>query len=332
MQPSPATPDAPDAPAPGPGLQAARAALVVLAGGVLAFGARGAWGQAQDGHALVPLATLAGTLGLAALLAAAGLAPARVARLARAPGLVRPAGLLAFVLVSFTLFFIYGVGALVDTAGTLEQLSAGQGLGSVQGVTRSGILLSLSVNFVLFTVPVLLWAAWAERRPGRGAFRWTLGEGRVPASVLWGLLSVLLVFWFLLAAGLATRALGGGDVPNERAQAIGSALDVPSALLVAALTGIGEEVFFRGFLLKKLGNGPQAVLFGLAHLNYVQALEVGITAALGYLFGRTAQRTGSIVGPIVGHAAFNAISLLLILYKGSAGFPAGLALLALRPF
>ncbi|MCA1812782.1 MAG: CPBP family intramembrane metalloprotease [Halobacteriales archaeon] len=334
MDPQLAAPQEQPLPAPrNAGFAGARVCLLLLGLGGLGFGVSSAWSQHQQGHTLSPLATLAGALGLFVLLAAAALAPDRVARIARAPGMLRPGGLFAFALVSFTLFFVFGLGALLDTAMTLEELASGRSLSATQDVSRAGLLISLGINFLLFTVPVLLWASFAELRKGKEAFRWAgLTRHGTPASVLWALVSVALVFWVLIAAGLLSHAFGSGDVQNDRAEAIAEQLDVPTALLVAALTGIGEELFFRGFLLKKLGNGPQAVLFGLAHLNYVQVLEVTITAAMGYLFGRTVKRTGSVVGPILGHATFNAISLLIILYKGSTGFPAWLAWLPLRPF
>jgi membrane protease YdiL (CAAX protease family) len=305
-------------------LLAARAALALAALLAAAMGALGALSLAGRGHVLAALALATSVAGLAALLLAGAAAPRRMAQLARAPGLARPAGLAGFAVVAITLFYVFGFGALVDTAETLEDLAThGGGLSQAFEVSRGELLASLLVNFALFTVPVALWAVAAERLRGKEVPAW-LGLRRAGArgSLLWAAMAVLLVFWFLIAAGLVLHALGQGEVANERAEAIGRSLDVPTALLVAALTGVGEEVFFRGFLLKKLGNLPQAVLFGLAHLNYLQALEVGVTAALGYMFGRAVQRTGNLWGPVVGHAAFNAVSLLIILFKAGGAFPA----------
>lgn len=312
-------PLAPPAGAPAVGLVPARASPgLAAARGLLASAGVGIAALALLDAAATGLAAASGLAGLLALLAlaaallAAALRPAELARRLRAPGLPTPAGLAAFALVAFALYLVFGVGTIVDTARLLELVLAGRSTEEVLGsIDRRRLLLNVAVNFLVFTVPVVAWVAAAEGR-GRGALARWLGLTRdgARASLAWAAISVLLVFWFLVAVGLGSRALGAGEPENERALAIARSLDVPLAVLVSALTGLGEEVFFRGLLLRKIGNAPQAALFGLAHLNYLQALEVAVTAALGFLFGRVVERTRSLWGPVVAHAAFNAVILV----------------------
>lgn len=314
-------PEVPAAPvpmpeAPAPPATAARAVLAALALALVGFSA---YLLVERGFALTVLsiAGLTTRLALAGLLLGLALWPAAAARLLRAPRLATPGGLAAAALVAGALYFVFGLGTVVETARLLEEAGSGGGLADLE-IDRTSLLLSLGINFLVFTIPALAWAAWAEGWTGPRAYAW-LGLRRegLKWSVAWSLLGVLVVFWFLVLAGITARLLGGGEVENPRAEAIAASLDVPSALLVAALTGIGEEVFFRGWLQRKVGNVPQAVLFGLAHLNYLQVLEVGVTALLGYAFGRSVEKTGNLWGPILGHAAFNATSLLLLIAKSN---------------
>lgn len=290
-------------------LGAAGAAIIVLA-------ARSLWGDLPAPTASDLVRFLAGVaLGLMFLAAAA--APHRAAALLRAPTLATPGGLAALALAAIALYVVFGLGTFSETARLLEELQAGKTPEQlVADFDRVTLLVNLTLNFVVFLAPALVWAAAAEGQGKEGALAW-LGLRREGWrwSVAWSLMAVLLVFWFLVLTGLTAKLLGQGEVPNERAEAIARNLDLPSALLVALLTGIGEEVFFRGFLQRKVGNLGQALLFGLAHLNYLQWLEVAVTAALGYGWGRTRERTGNLVGPIVGHAAFNFTSITILLAK-----------------
>jgi membrane protease YdiL (CAAX protease family) len=257
---------------------------------------------------------LVALVGLAAMLLALAAVPHAIAGKCGAPRLATPGGLAAATLVALALFFVFGIGTLVSTASIIDHPEQDQQLDQVT------LLVSLAINMVVFILPAAAWASSAEGERGARAWAW-LGLRRRGAtwSLIWAGLAVLLVFWLLIAAGLAVKSLGGQDLENQRAEAIAKALSAPAVPLVAAMTGVGEEIFFRGFLLKKVGNVPQAVLFGLAHLNYLAPLEVGVTAALGYGFGRTVKRTGSLWGPIVGHALFNAVSLFIVLYRTAPG-------------
>lgn len=323
-----AAPAAPTAPAtPPPPVAAPRSALparATLAAFALAILALSGYLLWDRGFVLTlqGIAGLSARLALAAVLLALARWPAQAARVVRAPFLATPQGLAAAALAAGALYFVFGLGTVVETARLVEEVQAGTPAADLPGtINRADLLFSLALNMLIFTVPALLWASWAEGRPGPGAFAW-LGLRRegLAWSAGWSLIAVLVVFWLLVLFGLVSRLLGQGEVANPRAEAIAASLDVPSALLVAIMTGIGEEVFFRGLLQRKVGNVPQALLFGLAHLNYLQFLEVGVTALLGYGFGRAVQKTGNLWGPVLGHAAFNAASLLLILGKSNGWF------------
>lgn len=84
------------------------------------------------------------------------------------------------------------------------------------------------------------------------------------------------------------------------------------ALVVSVFAGVFEEIAYRGYLMAWFGVwlGPwgalaaSSILFGLAHL-YQGRLGVLVTAVLGALFGWIYLETGSLLLPILLHAALD---------------------------
>jgi membrane protease YdiL (CAAX protease family) len=83
------------------------------------------------------------------------------------------------------------------------------------------------------------------------------------------------------------------------------------ALLVAALSGLGEEILFRGVLQSVLGLWLTSAVFGLLHIGpsrhlWPWALMAG---AAGLIFGLMAGITGDLIAPILAHATINFLNL-----------------------
>lgn len=82
-------------------------------------------------------------------------------------------------------------------------------------------------------------------------------------------------------------------------------------LVLAALSGVAEELLFRGLLQPLIGLVLQALAFGVVHQmrgpsRWVWAIWAGLVGlGLGALF----QLTGSIWGPVLAHALINAVNL-----------------------
>ena len=127
--------------------------------------------------------------------------------------------------------------------------------------------------------------------------------------------------------GAALR-LCGVELAQTAASAPDSGLFLPMLLQSALLAPICEELFFRGYLMgafARAGRGKAAaaaaLLFAAAH---------GVDAAFlprflfGCLLGEMAQRTGSILAPMLMHGCYNA-AVLLVSFSGLK--PAGNSLL-----
>ncbi len=140
-----------------------------------------------------------------------------------------------------------------------------------------------------------------------------------------------------LGVGLATVAATGvlekhaqwaRDLSGEFRKILGR-LSPGQVLVFALASGIGEEVFFRGFLqqaLSDLAFGGEAtgwalglvvssVIFGMLHVGPDRSKFLPWTImalVLGVAFGALYLYTGNILGPIIAHFTINFLNLLRI--------------------
>lgn len=174
---------------------------------------------------------------------------------------------------------------------------------------------------LLLVLPVAWWALTARGRLDFATWiglhmpRWRVNRRRTVAAVLaWVLVST--------ASIMLLRSLGE-DVAASRFAGMGLAGVVPVTLHALVQTGLSEEIFFRGFLGKRLiagfgfaiGNVVQAVVFGLVHVGFFAssatptrlALIGVITAANAWIMGWINERCagGSIVPSWMLHSTVN---------------------------
>lgn len=132
--------------------------------------------------------------------------------------------------------------------------------------------------------------------------------------------------WVLvsLASIMLIGSLGEG-VAASRFRGSGLAGVVPVILHAVIQTGLSEEIFFRGFLSKRLiarfgfavGNAVQAVLFGIVHVALFASsvsplplvLIAVVTAASGWIMGWINEEcaSGSILPSWMLHSAANLV-------------------------
>jgi membrane protease YdiL (CAAX protease family) len=91
---------------------------------------------------------------------------------------------------------------------------------------------------------------------------------------------------------------------------------IPEILLLAGASGIGEELFFRGWLQSETGIVVASLLFGAAHVWGRKALPYGLYAAgMGLVLGGLFAHTGpGLWAPILAHVVNNLVGLLALAY------------------
>jgi membrane protease YdiL (CAAX protease family) len=88
-------------------------------------------------------------------------------------------------------------------------------------------------------------------------------------------------------------------------------LTLGQILVIAGLSSLGEELFFRGLLVPIVGVVPPALFFGLIHQMKGPSRWVwaGWATVVGLMLGAVFALTGSLVGPLLAHAIVNAANL-----------------------
>ncbi|TGK28779.1 CPBP family intramembrane metalloprotease [Leptospira gomenensis] len=140
-----------------------------------------------------------------------------------------------------------------------------------------------------------------------------------------------LVFLFVIVFGFFLTKIFGKQTPNEFQEALFREIKGNRSLLlwslysVGLITGIVEEVFFRGFCLKQFqARGLEipgllftSIVFGLAHYSGQSSVSVPILLSfVGMFFGLFYLRTGNIWYSISAHVSYNSIMLLIAFIKG----------------
>ncbi len=190
----------------------------------------------------------------------------------------------------------------------------------VQSLMFHGVILVLSlIGLARAGTAPAVFLGWS---PGDG------GRGRRVVQGLWGYLAVLppmmgaaaLSFAILTLLGLPAEPQPITDLFN-RIQ--GPANQILLVLVAAGLAPLGEEALFRGLLLPALtrrlgliaGVAISAALFALLHFNAFAFLPL---FTFGLALGAAYWMTGSLLVPILMHAAFNAVNstLLMVLPAG----------------
>lgn len=123
--------------------------------------------------------------------------------------------------------------------------------------------------------------------------------------------------------------LGARVVPRiaRAADALGELLgplSIGGALVLALMSGVAEELLFRGALWPHLGLWGTTFLFGLVHFVPKRAL-IGyplFALAGGFLLGLLRRGGGSVLPPMLAHVIVNAMNLAWIGRRRSAAPPA----------
>lgn len=211
--------------------------------------------------------------------------------------------------------FLLLVGVVDTPAGDAGELS----LGLVAATLASGW-----VGFVG-------WPVVASWRKGQRSLVKDFGLTIRPVDVGWGLLGGLGALAVSIAGGLLWTVVSGdpspsnGDfLPSEPGLLGGLALWV----LVAVLTPVAEELFFRGLMLRAVGRRfglpigivASSLVFGLFHTSALSAAGlfiVVVTAAYGAVFAWLVVRAQGRLGPaIVAHAVVNTAGVLALVLGG----------------
>jgi membrane protease YdiL (CAAX protease family) len=138
----------------------------------------------------------------------------------------------------------------------------------------------------------------------------------------WALSPLAAMGWSVVASGaialvviafsrLASRRFDWAQRLADRFRPAASSFSSAEIVAIAIASSVAEELLFRAVLVPWLGVLPAALLFGLAHQMKGRSrfAWIAFSFAVGAGLGAIYEATGSLVGPIVAHAAINALNL-----------------------
>ena len=147
----------------------------------------------------------------------------------------------------------------------------------------------------------------------------------VPAREILVMVAGILALSQALESLVLLLGVGTGPALEWMTRTMGSTTPFGLALaivVVGLLAPIGEELFFRGYMLTRLRQawspGPailvSAIAFGIIHGEWVHGL---LAAGIGVYLGLVTERSGSVVPAMICHAVNNTASVLLSAWLGS---------------
>lgn len=181
------------------------------------------------------------------------------------------------------------------------------------GTTIEEIVFNKLISMVIVVIPIILIVQLTTKNLD-GLY---LKRGNLRLGIIISIITILL---FAITAIPASIGLfGGQEVTPDRLLVL-----IPWIIAFILMNGLKEELLFRGLFLKKYetflesdsSNLLQAFIFSLAHLQPVITPFVMIylilTFFLGLGFGEVIQRTDSLLGAILFHAAADIPVILAI--------------------
>lgn len=160
------------------------------------------------------------------------------------------------------------------------------------------------------TAVSLLWA-WARELPLAAALAPTVrgvALGLAAGAALWATIPLL------LRSSAMRRVWVEVLLPFSRT------LDARDVVVIALLSGVTEELFFRGVLLPELGLVASSLCFGALHA--LCGVYFAWATLVGAAFGALALTTGSLVPAMVAHATYNCGALFILRRAATEARPA----------
>lgn len=175
--------------------------------------------------------------------------------------------------------------------------------------------LAFRISFFPFLLIALALALlWLEgkRKPREFARALSFGSERdafkslVRAAALFAKMFVLLV-----VLSFSFTALGVTD--SEKVVQV--LRNQPPEMLFVALTlaPFAEELFFRGYLQKRVGVIVASALFAVLHYSYGSISEIIAAFFLSLLIGLEMRKHGDLNSCVIAHAVFNAFTVIIAL-------------------
>jgi hypothetical protein len=136
--------------------------------------------------------------------------------------------------------------------------------------------------------------------------------GELKKNIIYSVGGMFFLLFILAGMFILLEMLGIENDSSNVAEIIrGLPWHVP--LLAIFIAPISEELFFRGFLVPKIGVVGSAILFSISHLAYGSTVEIMGAFLVALIFGFIFRLSGSLTPCIIVHLAYNLLSISIML-------------------
>jgi len=181
------------------------------------------------------------------------------------------------------------------------------------------IVMFFVIDAMLVTIPLAYWYIKAHARLNKKslakAFR-DLGLYRQSATVVTKNAIIILATLLLASAFLTVvfSSFGLNDTSLVEKKIVGLTPGIIAYLVFVRSSA--EEIFFRGFLVKKTGIVVSSAIFSIAHYGYGSVAEVIGAFSLGLILAWNFKKNGCLIPNIVAHILYNSILCFAIYAQG----------------
>lgn len=215
----------------------------------------------------------------------------------------------------FLIFYILPFLLLIGLLPSSQSLS----------VTESSIVLNSVVSSVLFVGASIIWLYFVNNLRLKDIMSYLkLTAKDLDTAFLWGFAVFMVILSIQIAIAMVLFILDV-HIENPVAEEIAGTLSITSMVFVSIVQSTSEEIFFRGFLLEKIGEysgygvaiGATAFLFGLAHMGYGQVYPILMPIVMGILLGYVVVKTKNLFSSITAHVTFNLVTFVVYIISQS---------------
>jgi len=194
-------------------------------------------------------------------------------------------------------------------------------------LTESMILFSSIITVLIFVGTPFVWYLLVNKYSIKEMLNHLkLKLEGIDSAFLWGVVAAIAMMVIVFVIGIILYY--GANVSEENlsnVEDLAGNLSIVSMFFVIVFQSISEEIFFRGFLLEKIGSVAgdvmaifvTAVLFGLAHISYGKVYPVIMPVIMGVFLGFVVVKTKNLFSAITAHMLFNFASFILYLFGKS---------------
>jgi len=236
----------------------------------------------------------------------------------------KPKHIIALIIlaVAFALIILLPLYSFFNTPLSIEstQIDETSGIFRLFVEIIALVLQILIVAIGLFIIVPFIWYFLVNKLSFKEIlFRIKLRKEGIDMAIFWGIISMIAMFAIMFIIGLLLTFYGVNLEESSNITDLDRIFSLPSIFFIVAFQPIGEEIFFRGFLLDKINAlaGREtaivatSLLFGLAHLTYGNIYPAIMTGILGLILAYMVVKTKNLTTAIVAHILFNVASVTL---------------------